>query len=185
MKITRTEIPDVLLIEPVIFTDSRGWFMETFNEKKFLESLKTLNVAIPKSFVQDNHSCSSKGVLRGLHFQAFPYAQGKLVRVVKGAAYDVVVDIRKDSQTYLQWFGIELNCTNNLMLWIPEGFAHGFLALEDDTHFLYKTTDYYHKESERTILWSDPALSIQWPELGGYIVSQKDSEALTHDEVLI
>ncbi|OZY42833.1 dTDP-4-dehydrorhamnose 3,5-epimerase [Pseudomonas fragi] len=184
MKITRSKISDVLVIEPVIFEDSRGWFMETFNEKKFLENLAALNVATPKPFVQDNHSCSSKGVLRGLHFQVEPFAQGKLVRVVKGSAYDVVVDIRKDSATYLQWLGIELNSTNRLMLWIPEGFAHGFVALEDDTHFLYKTTDYYHKDSERTILWSDPALAIQWPDLGGYKVSEKDSAALCYDLVI-
>ena len=184
MKITRTKISDVLVIDPAVFEDSRGWFMETFNEKKFLESLTALNVACPKPFVQDNHSCSSRGVLRGLHFQIEPFAQGKLVRVVKGAAYDVVVDIRKDSATYVQWLGIELNSTNRLMLWIPEGFAHGFVALEDDTHFLYKTTDYYHKDSERTILWSDPALGIQWPDLGGYKVSEKDSAALCHDLVI-
>ncbi|EPJ93130.1 MULTISPECIES: dTDP-4-dehydrorhamnose 3,5-epimerase [Pseudomonas] len=184
MKITRTNIPDVLVIEPVIFKDSRGWFMETFNERDFYKSLESLNLSMPKAFVQDNHSCSSKSVLRGLHFQAAPYAQGKLVRVVRGAAYDVVVDIRKSSKTYLQWFGIELNCSNNLMLWIPEGFAHGFVALENDTHFLYKTTDYYHKDSERTILWSDPALNIKWPDLGGFKISDKDSQALTLESVI-
>ena len=181
MKITPTKIPGVLIIEPVIYEDSRGWFMETFNHKHFAESLQDLNIPSPESFVQDNHSCSAKGVLRGLHYQESPHAQGKLVRVVKGAVYDVAVDIRKDSPTYLQWFGIELSCTNKLMLWIPEGVAHGFVALEENTHFLYKTTDYYHKESERSILWSDPALGICWPELGGYKISEKDAEALPFD----
>lgn len=184
MKITPTEIPDVLVIEPTVYKDSRGWFMETFNQKKFMEKLQFLNIAFPKSFVQDNHSCSSKGVLRGLHYQDSPHAQGKLVRVVKGAVYDVVVDIRKDSPSYLKWFGIELSSTNNLMLWIPEGFAHGFVALEEDTHFLYKTTDYYNKDSERSILWSDPLLGIRWPELGGYKISAKDAQALPLDAIL-
>lgn len=184
MKIARAPIPDVLIIQPVLFEDSRGWFMETFNENAFLEALKSLNISRPKPFVQDNHSFSHRGVLRGLHYQASPHEQGKLVRVAKGAVYDVVVDIRKSSPTYLKWFGIELSCINNIMLWVPEGFAHGFVALEDDTHFLYKTTDYYHKDSERSILWSDPELGIKWPELGGYRISEKDSEALTHEAVL-
>ena len=181
MKITRTNIPDVLVIEPVVFKDSRGWFMETFNERDFFESLRSLNIPAPKSFVQDNQSCSKKGVLRGLHYQTAPYAQGKLVRVVQGSVFDVAVDIRETSSTYLEWVGVELSSCNKKMLWIPEGFAHGFVALEEDTHFLYKTTDYYHKESERSILWSDPALGICWPELGGYKISEKDAEALPFD----
>lgn len=178
MKFEATELPGVVIIEPRLYADERGWFMESFNQQRFEEGLESLGLALAKPFVQDNHSCSAKGVLRGLHFQAQPFAQGKLVRVVKGAAYDVAVDLRKDSPTFMRWLGVELNTTNHRMLWIPEGFAHGFVALEDDTNFLYKTTDYYHKESERTILWNDPALAITWPDVGGYKVSEKDASAL-------
>ena len=177
MKIIRTEIPDVLLIEPVFFGDERGWFMESFNEKLFHEKLESVGLPRPKSFVQDNHSCSHKGVLRGLHYQEKPYAQGKLVRVIKGAAYDVVVDLREESSTYLKWVGVELNTINNYMLWVPEGFAHGFLALEDDTHFLYKVTDYYNQIAERSIAWNDPLLAIKWPIVERYILNSKDAEA--------
>lgn len=178
MKLIQTAIPDVVLIEPTVFTDERGWFMESFNEQRFHDELTKLGLPIPRPFVQDNHSCSSKGVLRGLHYQAEPYAQGKLVRVTQGAAFDVAVDIRKRSETFGQWVGVKLTDENKHMLWIPEGFAHGFVALEDNTHFLYKTTNYYSKESERTIMWNDPDLAIDWPSENQLIVSEKDKIGL-------
>jgi dTDP-4-dehydrorhamnose 3,5-epimerase len=177
MKLIQTSIPDVVIIEPAVFGDERGWFMESFNEAKLHAALEALGLPKPRAFVQDNHSSSAKGVLRGLHYQRAPHAQGKLVRVVRGAAYDVAVDIRPDSKTYLQWVGVELSAENNLMLWIPEGFAHGFVALEDDTHFLYKTTDTYDKESEGSIRWNDPAIGIDWPAIGDLIISDKDVDA--------
>lgn len=177
MKLTQTAIPDVVLIEPTVFADERGWFMESFNEQRFYEELAKLGLPIPRLFVQDNHSCSNKGVLRGLHYQIAPHAQGKLVRVTQGAAFDVAVDIRKDSPTFGQWVGAELNSENKHMLWIPEGFAHGFVALEDNTHFLYKTTDYYAKGCERAIRWDDSDLAINWPDTFNIIVSEKDSIA--------
>lgn len=177
MKLIQTAIPDVVLIEPAVFTDERGWFMESFNEQRFHDELTKLGLLIPRPFIQDNHSCSSKGVLRGLHYQAKPYAQGKLVRVTQGAAFDVAVDIRKGSKTFGEWVGVELTGENKHMLWIPEGFAHGFIALEDNTHFLYKTTDYYNKESERTIRWDDDILNISWPEVDTINISNKDSAA--------
>lgn len=183
MKLIQTAIPDVVIIEPKVFGDDRGWFMESFNEERFHTALKELELPIPRAFVQDNHSCSAKGVLRGLHFQRAPHAQGKLVRVVRGAAFDVAVDIRPGSSTYLQWVGVELNTQNNLMLWIPEGFAHGFVALEDGTHFLYKTTDYYDKDSEGALHWSDARLGINWPATGGFNVSEKDEKAPTSDSL--
>lgn len=180
MKLIKTAIPDVVVIEPKVFEDGRGFFFESYNDKAFRSALLDLDLEPPRSFVQDNHSSSKKGVLRGLHFQAAPYAQGKLVRVIKGAAFDVAVDIRKNSATYGKWVGETLSENNRKMLWIPEGFAHGFLALEDDTHFIYKTTDYYNTEAERSILWSDPALNIAWPmsETEELVISPKDAEAL-------
>lgn len=177
MKLIQTSIPDVVIIEPAVYTDARGWFMESFNQAKFHALLQDLGLSVPNAFIQDNHSYSKKGVLRGMHFQRAPHAQGKLVRVVRGSVYDVAVDIRHGSPTYLQWVGVELNTDNNRMLWIPEGFAHGFVALEDDTHFLYKTTDYYDKASEGALHWNDPQLSIDWPVSEIYIVSDKDNEA--------
>lgn len=183
MKLIQTEIPDVVVIDPQVFGDERGWFMESFNEKRFHEGLAKLGLPAPRPFIQDNHSCSSKGVLRGLHFQKAPYAQGKLVRVVKGAAFDVAVDIRKGSPTYGKWTGIELSAENKKMFWIPEGFAHGFVALEDDTHFLYKTTDYYNKESEGDIYWNDAELDIGWPKLGGFKINDKDNTAKSFADV--
>jgi dTDP-4-dehydrorhamnose 3,5-epimerase len=163
MKMIQTAIPDVVVIEPQVFEDERGWFMECFNEKKFHEGLKQLGLPIPKPFVQDNHSCSKKGVIRGLHYQLPPHAQAKLVRVAQGSAFDVAVDIRKGSPTFGQHVTEELSAENNKLLWIPEGFAHGFFALEDDTHFLYKTTDFYAKECEAAIRWDDSELAIEWP----------------------
>jgi|TARA_R110001583_G_scaffold170891_1_gene324339 dTDP-4-dehydrorhamnose 3,5-epimerase len=182
MKLIQADIPEVVIIEPQVFVDERGWFMESFSEKRFHENLAKLGLPVPRSFVQDNHSCSSKGVVRGLHFQKAPYAQGKLVRVVKGAAFDVAVDIRKNSPTYGKWTGIKLNADNKKIFWVPEGFAHGFIALEDDTHFLYKTTDYYNKESEEAIRWDDPDLNIQWPNMDEYLVNEKDQQAQSLSE---
>ncbi|TWR94131.1 dTDP-4-dehydrorhamnose 3,5-epimerase [Pseudomonas saxonica] len=175
MKFTQTEIPDVIIIEPTVFSDERGWFMESFNKDRFCKELKNLSLNAPEDFVQDNHSVSKKGVLRGLHYQISPHAQGKLVRVVEGAAFDVAVDLRKDSETYLKWIGVELSKNNKKMLWIPEGFAHGFLALEDNTQFLYKTTNYYNPESERSLLWNDERLNIRWPAIELINISAKDA----------
>lgn len=177
MKFIQTAIPDVVLIEPTIYEDERGWFMESFNEARFHAELQKLGLPIPRPFVQDNHSCSKKGVLRGLHYQLAPHAQGKLVRVVSGAAYDVAVDIRPASPTFGKWVGVELSAANKHMLWIPEGFAHGFLAQEDSTEFFYKTTDYYAKECEAAIRWDDPNLEIQWPEQIQIVLSEKDKKA--------
>lgn len=166
MKLIQTRIPDLVIIEPAVFADDRGWFMESFNEKRFHDELIKLGLPVPRPFVQDNHSCSRAGVLRGLHFQRPPHAQGKLVRVVQGAAWDVAVDIRKESPTYGQWAGVELSAENKRMFWIPEGFAHGFIALQDETHFLYKTTDYYARDCEGAVRWNDPEIGIQWPLQG-------------------
>jgi len=177
MKLLKTDLQEVVIIEPTVFRDDRGWFAESFNEPRFHEALSQAGLPVPRSFIQDNHSCSQKGVLRGLHYQLSPHAQGKLVRVVSGAAYDVAVDIRKGSPTFGQWVGVELSAENHKILWIPEGFAHGFVALEDDTHFLYKTTDVYSKEHERSIQWDDPDIGIIWPEGIDFIVSEKDRQA--------
>jgi dTDP-4-dehydrorhamnose 3,5-epimerase len=178
MKFIATRIPDVLIIEPAVFADDRGWFMESFNQVRFNAALAELGLPAPRPFVQDNHSCSKAGVLRGLHYQLPPHAQGKLVRVTKGAAFDVAVDIRTASPTFGQWVGVELSAANLRQLWIPEGFAHGFVALEDDTHFLYKTTDVYAKDCERSIVWNDPDLGIEWP-LGDKMpnLAPKDAQA--------
>lgn len=176
MKLIRTEIPDVVIIEPAVFEDSRGWFMESFNEKRFHDALQALDLPVPRAFVQDNHSLSRKGVLRGLHYQLNPHAQGKLVRVVRGAVLDVAVDIRKGSPTFGKTEMVELSADNRRMLWIPEGFAHGFMALEDNTEFLYKTTDYYARDCERCIAWNDPDLAIEWPGTLERIVSEKDEQ---------
>lgn len=177
MKLIQTGIPDVVLIEPQVFSDERGWFMESFNESNFHNELSKLGLPLPRRLVQDNQSCSMKGVLRGLHFQRPPHAQGKLVRVTRGAVFDVAVDIRKNSPTFKRHVSMLLSADNRRMLWIPEGFAHGFVALEDNTHFLYKTTDYYMKGCESAICWNDPELNISWPKLGALIISQKDKDA--------
>ena len=179
MKLVPTHIAGLLLVEPTVFADDRGWFMETFHEAKFHQGLQALGLPIPRPFVQDNHSSSKKGVLRGLHYQQTPHAQGKLVRVVQGAAWDVAVDIRRGSPTFGQWVGAELSAENKRQFWIPEGFAHGFIALQDDTHFLYKTTDFYNKDSERCIRWDDPTLKIDWPTVEGRppIGNDKDAKA--------
>lgn len=178
MKLVPTALPGVVIVEPQVFADDRGWFTESFNEAGFHAALATLGLPRPRAFVQDNHSCSRRHVLRGLHFQRAPRAQGKLVRVVRGAAFDVAVDIRRDSPSFGRWVGAELSATNKRQMWIPEGFAHGFVALEDETHFLYKTTDYYDRASEGAILWSDPDLAIDWPgDASHFIVSEKDALA--------
>ena len=162
MNVIETKIKDLLILEPRVFSDERGWFMESFNQQAFEQALTVRNLNVP-SFVQDNHSLSHQGVLRGLHYQLNPHAQGKLVRVVQGKVWDVAVDIRQGSQTFGQWVGVELSAENMRQFWIPAGFAHGFIALEDNTQFLYKTTNYYAKEAERSLLWSDPELAIEWP----------------------
>ena len=185
MNIIETKIPELLILEPRVFEDDRGWFMESFNQKSFTTLLNERGFGIP-DFVQDNHSSSQKGALRGLHYQLNPFAQAKLVRVVQGRAWDVAVDIRQHSPTFGQWVGIELTATNHRQFWIPAGFAHGFIALEDNTQFLYKTTNYYHKESERTILWNDDDLNIDWPVEGLELkLTEKDSDGATFEQARI
>lgn len=168
MKVTPTAIPDVLIIEPKVFCDARGFFYESFNQKAFNEATGT-----HYQFVQDNHSRSAKGVLRGLHYQ-IQQPQGKLVRVVRGAVFDVAVDIRKSSPTFGKWVGVELSEDNHRQVWIPPGFAHGFLSLSDSAEFLYRTTAYYAPEYERCIAWNDPAIGIKWPIKTEPILSSKD-----------
>ena len=171
MKATRLAIPEVVLIEPKVFGDARGFFFESFNQKAFNDATGTNH-----QFVQDNHSRSAQGVLRGLHYQ-IQQPQGKLVRVVRGAVFDVAVDIRKSSPTFGRWVGAELSEDNQHQLWVPPGFAHGFLVLSDMADFLYKTTDYYAPQYERSILWNDSDLNIDWP-IGEPILSNKDRQGL-------
>jgi dTDP-4-dehydrorhamnose 3,5-epimerase len=173
MKITRLAIPDVILIEPDVFGDERGFFFESFNQKAFEEA-----TGLSPTFVQDNHSKSTKGVLRGLHYQLPPKAQGKLVRVVQGEVFDVAVDIRKDSPTFGHWIGENLTTENKKQLWIPEGFAHGFMTISETAEVLYKTTDYYLPEHERCISWDDPDIGIHWVKNVMPILSSKDAKAL-------
>ena len=172
MEILQTEIPEVLIIKPRVFTDDRGFFYESFNRRSWLDA-----VGVECDFVQDNHSRSCKGVLRGLHYQLPPAAQGKLVRVLVGEIFDVAVDIRKGSPTFGQWVGQKLSAENKLQMWIPQGFAHGFLTLSDVTEVLYKTTDYYAPEHERCIVWDDDAISIKWPIEVNPSLSTKDLDA--------
>jgi dTDP-4-dehydrorhamnose 3,5-epimerase len=155
--VTTTPIDGVLVLEPKVFGDPRGFFFESFNARDFTQA-----TGLKREFVQDNHSKSAKGVLRGMHYQV-QHAQGKLVRVTQGAVFDVVVDIRKGSASYGQWFGCELSAENKKQLWVPEGLAHGFLVTSESAEFLYKTTDYYHPEFERSLLWNDPDVGIDWP----------------------
>jgi dTDP-4-dehydrorhamnose 3,5-epimerase len=168
MKATRLTIPDVILLEPKVFGDDRGFFLESYNRKTFQDV-----TGLAPDFVQDNHSRSARGVLRGLHYQ-IQQAQGKLVRVTAGEVFDVAVDIRKSSPTFGQWVGEYLSAENKRQMWIPEGFAHGFLVLADNTEFLYKTTDYYAAQHERCIAWDDPTLKITWPLNGAPVLSAKD-----------
>jgi len=168
VKIIKTKIPDVLVIEPKIFGDERGFFFESFNQKVFQE-----HTGLDCQFVQDNHSRSTKNVLRGLHYQ-INHVQGKLVRVVDGEVFDVAVDIRKSSPTYGQWVGEYLSAENKKMLWVPAGFAHGFMVTSDTAEFLYKTTDYYSPENERCIIWNDSDINIEWPLTQAPVLSDKD-----------
>ena len=178
MKLLPTELAGVMLVEPAVFGDERGWFMESWNHDRFAAALLQAGLPAAGEFVQDNHSCSHAGVLRGLHYQLPPHAQGKLVRVVKGRAFDVAVDIRRASPTFGRWTGTELSAGNRRQLWIPPGFAHGFLALEDDTHFLYTTTGRYARDCERAIRWDDPEIAIAWPLAGlAPRVAAKDAAA--------
>jgi len=172
MKVAPTSIPDVLVIEPKVFGDARGFFLESFNQKAFDEA-----VGEHVDFVQDNHSRSLKGVLRGLHYQ-IEQPQGKLVRAIRGAVFDVAVDIRQSSPTFGQWVGVELSEDNHKQLWVPAGFAHAFLVLSESADFVYKTTSYYAPNYERAIVWNDPVLDIRWPDVGGDPqLSAKDAAA--------
>ena len=169
MKFKPARIPEVILIEPDLNKDSRGFFLEGYNRKIFEEN------GIAEAFVQDNHSCSARGTLRGLHYQVEPRAQGKLVRVIKGAIFDVAVDIRRDSATFGRWVGETLDAVHKRMIYIPPGFAHGFCALEDSTEVLYKVTDFYSPENQYGIIWNDPDIGIKWPDLGReFVLSAKD-----------
>lgn len=172
MKVTATAIPDVLIIEPQVFGDDRGFFCESFNQRIWEEK-----TGLKTNFVQDNHSRSTKNVLRGLHYQ-INQPQGKLVRVVVGEVYDVAVDIRRNSPTFGKSVGVVLSAENKRQLWIPEGFAHGFLVLSDAAEFVYKTTDYWAMEHERSIVWNDPDLAIEWPLQAEPVLAKKDSEGI-------
>jgi len=173
MNIIKTEIPDVLLLEPKVFGDARGFFMETYQQKIFAEA------GLPVNFVQDNHSGSHQGSLRGLHYQ-ISMPQGKLVRAVVGEVFDVAVDIRKSSPTFGRWVGVSLSAENKRMLWVPPGFAHGYYVVSDWAEFLYKTTDFYAPQYERTILWNDPQIGVHWPLVDGQppLISAKDAAGL-------
>ena len=176
--LTPTEIADVLIIEPKVFGDDRGWFTESFNAQDF-----AIATGVDVSFVQDNHSFSRQWTLRGLHYQ-LEQTQGKLVRVVAGSVFDVVVDIRKDSSTYGKWVGVELSAQNHKQLWIPPGLAHGFLVLSETAEFLYKTTDYYHPQSEACLAWNEPIVGIEWPLPTGVQpnMNAKDTAGLSWDK---
>jgi len=175
MKVTQTAIEGVLILEPKVFGDTRGFFFESFNQKVFNDA-----VGSDVNFVQDNHSRSAKGVLRGLHFQKPPHAQGKLVRVTQGSVFDVAVDIRPNSATFGQWVGVELSGENHRQFWIPAGLAHGFLVTSDSADFLYKTTDYYAPQAEGCVRWDDPDLAISWPDIGmAPTLSGKDAAAMS------
>jgi dTDP-4-dehydrorhamnose 3,5-epimerase len=172
MKAVPTAIPEVLVIEPAVFGDARGFFFESWNRKAFARL-----VGREVDFVQDNHSASGRGVLRGLHYQV-KQPQGKLVRVVAGEVFDVAVDLRRSSPTFGRWVGERLSAANQRMMWVPEGFAHGFLVISESAEFLYKTTDYYAPEHERTLLWNDPALGIAWPLEGAPLLKPKDAAGI-------
>jgi dTDP-4-dehydrorhamnose 3,5-epimerase len=175
MKVQVTGIPDVLILEPAVFGDDRGFFLESFNEREMRK------IGIDAPFVQDNHSRSQRNVLRGLHYQ-LGQPQGKLVRVVSGRVFDVGVDLRRESATFGKWVGVELSAENKRMFWLPPGLGHGFLVLSESADFLYKATDYYAPQCERTILWNDSELAIEWPLLGEPILSSKDAAGKTFRE---
>lgn len=172
IQVTATALPEVKIIEPKVFGDARGYFYESFNAREFAE-----HVEAGVEFVQDNHSRSAKGVLRGLHYQ-IEHAQGKLVRVVEGEVFDVAVDVRKSSPNFGKWVGVNLSAENHRQLWVPPGFAHGFYVTSDSAEFLYKTTDYWFPEFERSLLWSDPAVGIDWPVVGAPQIAAKDAAGL-------
>jgi dTDP-4-dehydrorhamnose 3,5-epimerase len=171
MRVISTEIPDVLIVEPKVFGDARGFFFESYNQRQWEAA-----TGLTRTFVQDNHSRSARGVLRGLHYQ-IEQPQGKLVRCVIGEVFDVAVDLRANSPTLGKWVGAHLSAVNKRQMWIPEGFAHGFLVLSETAEFLYKTTDYYAPQHERSIAWNDPALAIAWPLDGNPLLSSKDTDA--------
>jgi len=170
--VTPTSLPDVFIIEPKVFGDARGFFMESFNLREFRAA-----TGVALDFVQDNHSRSSQGVLRGLHYQT-THSQGKLVRVTSGSVFDVAVDLRRSSPAFGKWFGVELSADNKRQLWIPPGFAHGFLVTSEEAEFLYKTTDYWHPEHERSLLWNDAEVGIDWPLLREPVLAKKDAEGI-------
>ena len=172
MKVIPLAISDVVLLEPKVFGDERGFFYESYNQQAFQQA-----TGLDVTFVQDNHSRSARNVLRGLHYQLPPKAQGKLVRAVVGEVFDVAVDLRENSPTFGQWVGEKLSAENKRMMWVPPGFAHGFLVLSEYAEFLYKTTDYYAPEFERSILWNDPDLAIKWPLSGEPVLSAKDAQS--------
>lgn len=182
MKVTPTAIPEVLIIEPKLFSDTRGFFYESFNQETFNKE-----IGLTETFVQDNYSRSAKGVLRGLHYQV-QQPQGKLVRVVSGAVFDVAVDLRKSSSTFGKWVGVELTEDNHKQVWVPAGFAHGFVVLSDSADFLYKTTSYYHPHLERCIAWDDPAIAVAWPLVAHNIntitLSTKDRQGLSFNNAI-
>jgi dTDP-4-dehydrorhamnose 3,5-epimerase len=180
MKVITTEIPEVLILEPKVFGDERGFFFESFNQRAWEEA-----TGLKRNFVQDNHSRSVKGVLRGLHYQLPPAAQGKLVRCVSGEVFDVVVDLRTSSATFGKWVGVHLFAENKRQLWIPEGFAHGFLVLSDVAEFVYKTTEYYAPEYDRCIIWNDPDLNITWPTQDLPVLSDKDCQGKSFKEAAL
>lgn len=172
MQVTKTAIPEVLLLEPKVFGDERGFFLESFNQRTWKEC-----TGLDTTFVQDNHSRSFKGVLRGIHYQ-IEHSQGKLVRVVVGEVYDVAVDLRRSSPTFGKWVGAHLSAENKRQFWVPEGFGHGFVVLSDAAEFLYRTTEYYAPESERCIIWDDPELAIDWPQEVSPLLSAKDEQGV-------
>ena len=178
MLVTPTAISDVMVIEPKVFGDQRGFFFESFNARAFAEA-----TGVQKQFVQDNHSRSARNVLRGMHYQ-LKQPQGKLVRVVQGEVFDVAVDLRKDSPTCGRWVGVHLSAENKKQLWVPEGFAHGFVVLSESAEFLYKTTDYYAPEYERSLAWNDPAVGIEWPLADAPLLAAKDAAARSLAECL-
>ncbi|PNO60861.1 dTDP-4-dehydrorhamnose 3,5-epimerase [Aeromonas caviae] len=178
MNIIDTRIPDVKIIEPKVFGDERGFFFESFNQQQFEAAIGRM-----VNFVQDNHSKSSKGVLRGLHYQLPPNAQGKLVRCVVGEVFDVAIDIRKSSSTFGQWVGVNLSAENRRQFWIPEGFAHGFYVISETAEFVYKCSDFYNPAAERTLLWNDPQIAIEWPIDGEPLLSEKDKQGLLFADV--
>ena len=179
MEVIQTTLPGVLILEPRVFGDDRGFFFESYNARVFTEA-----TGLDIRFVQDNHSRSTKGVVRGIHYQQ-PDAMGKLVRCSNGAVWDVAVDLRQSSPTFLEWFGAELSAENKRQLWVPEGFGHGFVALTDGADLLYKTTEFYVAEHDRAIAWNDPAIGIEWPVDGAPTLSAKDETAPTSDEAVL